>query len=415
MSRAPLSSRAREILAEFASSFPTSAHYRGGRRLRKGGWESVFPTIAADVEEKERFLDAVEELERLGLVAVKWRRFREGSEVESITLESPEALYAELGVASPEAVRDELLCALDEPLWNDPVAGSPGRAIADGRTLLHAIRDHLRAELDARHPVPVEDARTLADLAVLFGLDPASCRGIPVRALSVRLYRDSKRLEQLLRVADRLSARVAGSSTSERLGLARSYPEASIALHGALVLSDGRTWECRGEPITLPATTIDLVASVLVSAAGQGGDGVTVLSVENKETFHTLGERLRSDSLPHGIRALAYCGGHPHRPYVALLSAFALRGAKIRHFGDLDPDGLLIFGELQAALPVTLDPLWMDLPTYRRYLSYGYRVPESRLALLAGATPRLPASLAELAREIIARRTGVEQECIDIP
>ncbi|HET6498045.1 MAG TPA: hypothetical protein VFH17_03220, partial [Coriobacteriia bacterium] len=69
---------ARRILAEFAESYPTSAHSTGGRKLRKAGWEEVFPGIVTDVAAKSDFLDAVDELVSDGILSVRWKRFREG-------------------------------------------------------------------------------------------------------------------------------------------------------------------------------------------------------------------------------------------------------------------------------------------------------------------------------------------------
>ena len=55
-----LSAMARTILSAFAEAYPTSAHYRGGRKLRLGDWHRRLPQIEEDVEEREAFLEAVE-------------------------------------------------------------------------------------------------------------------------------------------------------------------------------------------------------------------------------------------------------------------------------------------------------------------------------------------------------------------
>lgn len=403
----PLSSTARAVLTEFADSFPASAHYRGGRRLRKGDWERVFPDTAHDVEAKEAFLAAVDELVALGVVSVKWTRFRDGSEVDALYLEDPKRLFELVGRPSPDAVRDSMLEVLCSQAWTD----TDGLSRAVGERVA-AVREWLQATLEARHPAPVADARELADLAALLRIEPETARRFPIRALSVRLYNDSKRLERLLPLADRVTRSVLGVAHSEQVGLARSYPDVSLALRGTLVLSGPREWTCRGEVVTLPAATVDAVAAVRVESSPVGEPGV--LSVENKETFYVLSSLLREANRLESIAALTYCGGHPHASYLALLKRFCAAGITLYHFGDLDPDGILIFAELQSGLGCDLHTYLMDVATLRSHLSFGFEPPESRLALLRSSLAALPPRISALAAEVLAHRRGVEQEVIDV-
>ncbi|TVQ17488.1 MAG: DUF2399 domain-containing protein [Spirochaetaceae bacterium] len=397
-----LSTTARAILTEFAESFPESAHYRGGRKLRKGEWQRVFPRLDTDVEEKERFLDAVEELESLGVVSVKWVRHRVRTDVDALYLEDAERLFALIGRTSPEENRAQMLDVLCGDAWSAPVD-------AELRGLFAAVRTHATAALEERHPLPVSAPADLRDLARLSAVTPHDARLVPLRALSVRLFGNSKRLEELLPVADRLTQRAAGVALSAELGLARAYPDASIALNGR-ILFDGdqrRAWTCDAEILTLPAVTIDRIRAVEF-----GSPTPALLSVENKETFYSLAERLQSGMLPP-FDAVAYCGGHPHAAYAKLLSRCAEAGADISHFGDLDPDGLMIVAELARMLDSPVHPFLMDVATYRAYLPYAYDPPPSRIDLLSASVASLPPALRPLAAEIVAHRKGVEQEVID--
>ncbi len=409
---APLSSTARAVLTEFADSFPASAHYRGGRKLRKADWERVFPDTARDVEAKEEFLAAIDELVSLGVVSVKWRRFRDGSEVDALYLEDPDRLFELVGRPSPDAVRDRMLEVLRSDAWTHHTDLAPA-----ARERLAAVRDWLEAMIEVRHPVAVTDARELSDLASVLRIEPETARRFPIRALSVRLFNDSKRLERLLPLADRVTRGLFGVAHSEETGLARSYPEVSVALRGTLVLAGAREWACRGEVLTLPAATVGDVDAVRAEPSpgaraptGEAG----VLSVENKETFYVLSSLLREGSRLGSIAAVTYCGGHPHASYLALLERFRAAGVSIHHFGDLDPDGLFIFAELQSGLEVELHPYHMDVATLRSHLSFGLAPPESRLALLRSSLATLPQQIRPLATEILAHGRGVEQEVIDV-
>lgn len=399
---APLGATAQRILEVFADAYPKSAHYRGGRSLRKGDWAEHLPQIASDVDALEDFLAAVDELVARGVVRVKWRRHREGSEVNALYLEDAERAFALLGRESPEAVRIGVLAALEEHRWRE------------GDSLVRAVRDHLVARLEAHHPVELADESEARDLAVVLGLGRAEARSNPIRALSVRLFADSKRLERLLPTADRLVRAVTGESFSETHGLARSYPEVSIAVRGTLVMADDerRAWRCRGEVVTLPAATVEVVRAI---GLDPGSGEAAVLSVENKETFHTLAARLFEGDLSPSFTAIVYGGGHPHRALIGMLARCREAGAELYHFGDLDPDGLFILDEIAQAVGCPIRPYLMDVETFRRYERFGYRLKAGRVEALRAAADRMPADVRELSGVIAAEGIGVEQEVVEVP
>ncbi|MFP4536595.1 MAG: Wadjet anti-phage system protein JetD domain-containing protein, partial [Spirochaetaceae bacterium] len=365
-----LDATVREILQAFADAYPTSAHYRGGRKLRLGGWSRRVPEIEDDVEEKEAFLRSVEELTSDGLLSVKWRRFRAGEEVEALYLEDPERLYALLGAKAPWHRRDELLSVLRQPPWTEPA--------------LATLRERLGALLDAHHPVPVEEATELRELGRLFLLRPEETVGLPIRALSVRLFNDSKRLERLLPTADKLSFEIEGERLSERIGLGRSYPEVTFALFGSLRLRAAE-WELSGDPLTLPLQSVERISDVVLRRPEATG-APWVLSVENKESFYAVCEAAReawagaAQNAPPS--AVLYTAGHPGEVVRTLLSVVAKSASAILHFGDIDPDGLLILQELAEGTGLPIHPFSMDEDTFRRYLRFGRALSEGSLARL---------------------------------
>ena len=391
--------KGREILRAFAESYPTSAHYRGGRKLRLAAWSRRLPEIEEDVEEKEAFLRAVEELVSHGVISVKWRRFRIGEEVDALYLEDPDSLYALLGVQAPWHRRDELLAVLRRTPWTEP-------ALSD-------LAGRLRALLEAHHPLPVEEAGELRDLGRLFLLTFEDTAGIPIRALSVRLFNDSKRLERLLPTADRLSSESEGERLSVRLGLRRAYPEVSFALFGSLRLERG-LWEASGEVITLPLQTVARIRGVALRRPEKTG-APWVLSVENKESFYAVAEAARrawvsgSEGAPPS--AVVYTAGHPGEVIRAFLSVVSRESRSILHFGDMDPEGLLILQELSSQTGLSIHPFAMDEETFERYVRFGRAVSTSSLSRLGEVTlPELEA-LAALIRE---SGVGVEQEVIPV-
>jgi hypothetical protein len=106
--------------------------------------------------------------------------------------------------------------------------------------------------------------------------------------LSLGLFADSKRIEALLPLARRFSerARRCGSSDPDFSILERSWPETAIAGDIVLHFRDGNSWRLGGAIIGLPLSTVNRIESI-ESPYGLN----TALSIENKESFHTLSLR----------------------------------------------------------------------------------------------------------------------------
>lgn len=394
------------ILERFADSFPLSAHYRGGRKLRLAGWETAFPAMDRDVEEKERFLEAVDSLTAAGILSVKWKRFQEREELECLYLEDPERMFALLERPSPESLREKMISVICGRLDSVPERFRPVFEALDGK-------------LEARHPIPVKTLSELTDLFLLFSVSRETSSRNTIRSLSIRLFRDSKRLEALLPLADRLLEQTIAERLSEYLGLERKFPEISIALSGAIEFPDGRRWDTDAEPLTLPEATVNGIGQIRIAVKPgrlRGGSPtcpaaeihtVRVLSIENKESFHLEAARLALGESGH--HAVLYSGGHPG-PLMRRLFTLIASGngpVEFHHSGDLDPDGLLIFQETAELCPGPLVPYRMTGALYEAYRRYGRPLAPELLARLHRV--RHPEML-PLARLITEHRVGVEQE-----
>ncbi len=260
----------------------------------------------------------------------------------------------------------------------------------------------------------MRDAAELEDLGRLFLLSSEETASSPIRALSVRLYADSKRLERLIPIADRLCRAMGIEPISATLGLGRSYPEVGFALWGRISLV-GRAspWTCAGEIITLPAATLSRIDTLEIHPRNTTPGPAVILSVENKETFHVLAERLPS-ALPPGIAGMIYSAGHPNDAVKMLLRLCVKAGARIFHYGDLDPDGILIAQEIASILAVPVVPWNMSVELHRQYAAYGYALDSTQTARLSLLADTAPQELRELASEIVRTGIGVEQEIIDL-
>lgn len=387
-----LNSYARKVLSVFTEAYPFSAQMRGGRKLRKGDWEKVFPELERDITAKEDFLRTVEDLVHTGVISVKWKRFREGDRVEALYLEDPELLFQLAGKKDPKAVRTAMLTLSRE--WRPATP------------LGKAVKEQITAKLDYFHDIQIFSEEDLKDILTILDLTPAKVRGHTLRGLSIYLFRNSKRLEALLPAADKLSRSVEGRDISEALGLTRRFPEALFSCRGAIVLEgpEGATeWNTLFHPLSFPQETVALMKDIRLNR----NDGTSrVLTIENKETYYTAVENLKEQ-----FQGFLYTGGYPNRAVITLLELVTKQDCTLYHFGDLDPEGLSIFLNIENTIGRKIHPFFMDAHTYRRYGEYGYPLKKSALEKCKTITdPRF----LELTAEIARQGRGVEQEVIDV-
>lgn len=393
------------ILAALAERYPASAAALGGRELRLRSDMLFSDFDAAPPDERESFLEAAEALELAGLVSLRWEG-RRGEELRSLVLVDPEGLFRRLGRSSPAEEAESSRAAAR-------------RCAAEGATgPCGPFFGYLSLKLDPQDAAAGLDARAVADLAHLFsamdslplareGGGPAA--GITPRALSVRLYADSKRLERLLGLFRPMLQRAAreGVMLPDLSSLERSFPETLVA--GRLSFdagSAGKIENGTGLVLGLPGRTARSLESVLPLGVGRAP---RALGVENKESFYALAES-RGD-----FDCIFYTAGHPNPAVADLAGALARSGFALFHAGDLDPDGILILQELREAAGREVLPFKMDGTTFDRYRAYGRPLDGSmmeRVSRISEATMALP-GLRGLVERILSTGVGVEQEIID--
>jgi hypothetical protein len=392
----------RRIVDIFAEKYPASAaaalasngddpHERRPLRLSA---VRLFPDFnRAPPDEKESFLEAAESLEARGLLSLVWVRRRKHEELSALICRDPELLFELAEKPSPKVTAEAARQAA-----RTAEAGDAGAFFA---FLAEAC-----GPLDAERGV---DVRAIEDLACLVQTLSGSFRHT-TRALSVSLYRDSKRLEALLPLFAPLLSRAQrqGIRCPDFSFLDRSFPETLIAGKIVLSLDDGPSLvNASGLILGLPLGTILKLRRV--SRFKEAGEAPTVLMVENKETFYALGQDA------HGYDCVLYVGGHPNRAVRELVLLLAGSGFELHHAGDLDPDGILILQELRGIAGKPVRPVLMDRGTFDHYQDCGRRLEPSmlrRLALIHDTTRAIP-GIGELIDRIEETGLGIEQEIID--
>lgn len=388
-----MTTSARAILSAFASRFARSAQARGGRAMRIAGGEFPWAVDSASPDEKEAFLAAVEDLDRCGIVKANWKRHRQGEELASLTLVDPDAAFELLGRESPDRI----------------IAFARERAIQEAAelgTLGRSFLNWLGGSLGPEDGVLGIDESFMVDLAHLARVAETGGPNLQLRALSIHLYHDSKRLEALLPLVRRLAQRAdrAGQVHPDFSNFERSWPESAIAGNITINFEGGRCWQLGGSVAGLPLSTLSGIRSI----EGPGERG-RALSVENKESFHILS---RGTSC---FDCIVYTGGHLNEAARLLVSILARSGFDIAHAGDIDPDGFLILEEVGAAAGIAVEPWYMDLAVFNRYRSWARNLEPSivaRLSRISKETLDSP-TLGPVVRAIRDTGLGIEQEIID--
>jgi hypothetical protein len=394
------------ILEHFADRYPQSAMRSGGRPLRLRSWERLLPQFFRSADDLGSFLSAMENLERQGILALGWKKRLKGEHLLWAELADPDNLYRQLDRPTPEAesalIRGSALAAMAAAetgvdLWATPAdIDIPGVASGRSGTALFfaALADRADELVGWVAPQDIRDA------ALLFSQSSELFRGVPIRAVSIKLFKDSKRLERLLPRVRKMHALVS-HPLPDTLPI-RSYPEVWVSGSVELVYKDGRSFFVGSDPLGLSLGNVQALRSVQPVGVPR-----RALSVENKESFYALS---RSD-LP--FSCYLACGGRPNRAVKGFLRLLSSQEWEVSHWGDLDPDGIAILGEVHALCGAA--PFLMDCATFDAYLPYAKSLDDSilsRIRMIPQDVSELP-GIAALIQRIEASRRGVEQEIID--
>jgi hypothetical protein len=401
----------RRICETLAERFPDSAQASGGTAVRLR-IASSFPEVSrSKPDERENFLEAAERLEKDGVVSLVWERYRVGEDLKAIILTNPEGLYARLGLSFPVSAAETARKAAREAAQN---AAGDSRAAA----FFAWLADNLTASDVLPLEGPGELASLVADIATLIAAlsryaPEGVLKGITPRALSVRLFADSKKIERVIERSRAIFRRAerAAVAPPDFSPVGRSYPETLVAGSLVFTLDDGtRISNEPGLIIGLPLASAMRITSVThADASPKRSKRPTLLTVENKETFYAL------SASENSAGTILYVGGHPNPAVVRLVSVFAQSEFALYHAGDLDIEGILILQELADAANATITPVRMDRETFDFYGAHARNLEDNalkRAALLRDDTRRL-LGIEGLLERILSTGKGLEQEIID--
>lgn len=346
---------------------------------------------------------ALSQLERDGLLRLRWVKWERGNWLEAVDLvpEQASQLYALLQRTprNQQVESLESLLAFEMPRaeWHASFLSWAQSQLALHRSVAPLALDDLRKSRDL-----------LRALSAIASLSQPTLE----RTLSVRLFNDSKRLEALrpaianvLRHHD-AQALSYGDDTWALLAAhaVERVPE-YVPVAGPLLLQ-------AGSPIDLAAfaPSVALSAIMLRTITVAGCAASVVVTIENATSFSEL-----AAVRPAQVFAL-YTGGFATPTVIALLHRLRVASPALRfyHWGDCDAGGLRILAHLRSQLgPIA--PLLMNRHTFEMYRAHGQPFASGdRAALSLLRDQPLLDDCADLIDALLAADYKLEQEAISV-
>ncbi|HLI05366.1 MAG TPA: Wadjet anti-phage system protein JetD domain-containing protein [Ktedonobacteraceae bacterium] len=358
--------------------------------------------------------EQVQLLEAKGWLRLHWQKFERGNMLEAIDLvaqqEAIGGLNALLGRTPIHEMRTRMRQLLDQQETH--------------RGWFDSFVSWARTQLDANKsvaPLSLQDLRESQDL--LTALSAIADLQSPVfeRSLSVRLFKNSKRLEELragivyvLRMHEPDAARYGDDEWALLQAHHINRPPERVPLTGPIDLLIRNTSRGRIESETYlrlepGLSSISLSEDILRSAVVRACPAKAIITVENLTSFSEL-----LIIRPLDIMAV-HTGGFASPSLTAFL--YNIRdyrpGLPFFHWGDLDAGGLRILAHLRRRLGRVI-PLGMDIATFEQRSCYAQPLTsndrESLGVLLS--EPEL-ADCASLLHHLMKEDLKLEQEAID--
>jgi len=408
------------FISHYFASAPETGEGRSALRLRSSlffpGFDKTHPG------EKESYLEAAESLERKGIISLRWEKHNKGERLKTLSCENFEKLFEEAGRSFPKAEAEKIrniLCAKVTTLKESQAALNGDSVEAAKKTI--AFLEYLSIHFGPHEIGLGIDEQTMEEFVRLleYLLNPAQLEKLTTRALSILLYSDSKRLENILAICGPLLSRFQKNIAIPDLAfLERSFPETLIAGEIFFIFKDSHKRQAffnyDAYILGFPLETVEKIDGIGYMSRK---NDYYVLTIENKETFYALAhpqKRVESKSLSM-FDCFLYVGGYSNRATAAMIKLLASSDFTFYHAGDLDPDGILILQHIQDLSGKPVTPLRMDTATFDQYQAWARPLTKptlSQIKKIRDETRAIP-ELAGLLLRIEETGMGVEQEIID--
>jgi len=410
----------KKILDEFISHYFNSAsETEENRSVLRVRSSLLFPDFdTSHTDEKESYLEAAESLQRKGIINLNWEKWSKGERLKTLSCENFEKIFEEAGRLYPKTEAEKIRSMLGEKVQVIKESTLPDRDTVQTEKII-SLLEFLSLHFSPREIGQGIDQRTMEDFIRLLEFCSVSAQWekLTTRALSILLYRDSKRLENLLSLCNPLLSLAQKTVSIPDLSfLERSYPETMIA--GKIIIQfknqEPPMVNTGGHILGIPLESAEMIEAIKPVSEKKEKN---VLTIENKETFYALGSPQKHNEGKALSRydCFLYIGGYSNRAATAIVKTLAASGFSFYHAGDLDPDGVLILQHIQELAEKPVVPVRMDAVTFDQYQKWARSLTKPMLRQIEKIREETKSNpdLAGLLRRIEETGMGVEQEIID--
>ncbi|NLA26873.1 MAG: DUF2399 domain-containing protein [Firmicutes bacterium] len=378
--------------------------------VNKKGFPDYFHV--SDSSFRLMFNDEMEALERRGWVQLDWVRFDRGGTLQRIALAEPSlsGIYAALHRIPRNVFYREAALFLAEYEKAAPEElFSFCRELGERLALLQLLPPPLKAEQ------PQLFRELLQGLRALFETRE---KDTARRVLSVQLYGNSKRWEQIERGILQLARDFCLPPEEVGLDDAALLAERGIIDHPSHILLAGPlifTTSAGVVDLTSFYPDLGLPLEMVQDLEIMESRAAAVITIENKTSFY---QYLREGPPGHLV---IYLGGYHNRGRRLLLEKLAVffksegRVVPFYHWGDLDLGGFQIWRHLEVKTGISFEPHLMDIPTYLRSLHLGQPLDKPYLSKLAALLDDLAYEpFHPLIRLMLEKKVRIEQEAVSL-
>ncbi|MCM1119654.1 MAG: DUF2220 domain-containing protein [bacterium] len=357
----------RKVLEHLLDSYERSKTFQGENQVSQHFTVNVgklFPRYHDDAEYDYfcQVNEAMEELSRLSLVKLEYERKGILKKV-CLNLERLDSCYELLERTPRKREQQELQKIWEEFYPGEDCSSALEQSAESARARLVPLHRYIaaqRARMEKNQNVEYygHDLKEYRELLLAARAALENREEVFVRNLSMQLFHDSKRVEQL---ATRLEALLyqygefqEKGAVLEECGIVHTPTYVMIKGNGALTLGGQKlNLSLLKGDIALSTETVRSLTDVTVL-------GQRVVTVENLTSFHDY---------PAGQDLVIYLGGFHNKVKRDFLICLYRQNPdrEYRHFGDIDAGGFYILEHLKRKTGIAFRSLHMDVPTLRRY------------------------------------------------
>ena len=365
----------RKILEHLLDSYERSRTFRGDNQVRQSFSVSVgkiFPKYNDDAE-YEYFCQINESIEELCAEELVIPEYVKKGVVKKVTL-NPDRLdvcYEMLGRMPRRREQEELV-----RIWDDICQG--GESCRQNQSsqehwlplVKYIAAQRLRVEKNLNVEYYNHDLEEYREMLLAVKAVLENQEEIFIRSLSIQLFHDSKRLEQLKHKAEALLYQYGEyqerDCVLEECGIVNTPTYVMIKGNGSIKIGRKRSSDEQKIDLSIIEGDIALSTESVKSLKDVTVMGKRVVTVENLTSFHDY---------PVEDDFVVYLGGfHNKVKRDFLLYLYQQNPEKeYRHFGDIDAGGFYILEHLKNKTGIPFRSLYMDTQTLQKY--HGDRKP----------------------------------------